>query len=313
MIGCAALMRPTWTVVIPALLAGCGGSHAAANARAKARIFAPAGDERPPAPATIEVRALEGSTETQDAVLGMSEAELRQRVGAFRLHAKVRLIFGGSGQTVAIDEERLAEQAKSGDVHLRIADGDGDGMEIISVGGKVYGRSRYGPFVLRDRQSGLAEQREEVSGTLSTLYALADRGLRLHELGPGRGCTRFGVALGAARPEREPPRFGGRLDRDTLERFQFVYSRRLTEGSGEICVNPQGVVTAARLALRWVASGDAGAGDARAELDETLTDLGADVRVAPPEGFQPEPHRPRGPFATLERFGFIEHPDAGTQ
>jgi hypothetical protein len=77
-------------------------------------------------------------------------------------------------------------------------------------------------------------------------------------------------------------------------------------------VNPQGIVTAAHLTLHWVAGGDAGSGDVRAELEETVSDLGGDVRLAAPEGAQPEPHRPHGPFATLDRFGFVHHSDAGT-
>ena len=169
------------------LLAACGGSHAAENARAKARIFAPASDFRSPAPSPLDVKALERSPETQDAILGMSETELAERVGSFRLRAKLHLGFSGAGRAAAVDEERLVEQSKNGDLHLKITEGDGSGMEILSIDGKVYGRSRYGPFVLRDRQSGLADQREEVSGALATLYSLADRGLSFHELGLRQG------------------------------------------------------------------------------------------------------------------------------
>jgi hypothetical protein len=243
----------------------------------------------------------------------MSETELRERVGSFKLRAKLHLGFSGPGRAAVVDEERLVEQSKSGDLHLMITDGDGGGMEILSIDGKVYGRSRYGPFVLRDRQSGLADQREEVSGALATLYSLADRGLSFHELGADKGCTRFGVALGTRRPDREPARFTGRLDADTLKRFQFVYGRSLIETSGEICVNPQGVVTQAHLTMRWVAGGDAGSGEVRAELEETLSDLGGDVYLERPRGYQPEPHRPRGPFDTLDRFGFVQHADGGEE
>ncbi len=246
----------------------------------------------------------------------MSETELRERVGSFRLHAKLQLSFSGAGRPLTIEEERLVEQSKTGDLHLRILDGvgaGGGGMEILSVDGKVYGRSRYGPYVLRDRQSGLADQREEVSGALATLYSLADRGLSFHELGGGAGCTRFGVALGTRRPDPEPPRVSGRLDADTAKRFQFVYGRHVSEASGEICVTPQGIVKDARLAIGWAAGGDAGTGDAHAELEETLTDMGGDVHLARPEGYQPEPHRPRGPFDTLDRFGFVQRPDGGDE
>jgi hypothetical protein len=87
----------------------------------------------------------------------------------------------------------------------------------------------------------------------------------------------------------------------------------LIETSGEICVNPQGVVTQAHLTMRWVAGGDAGSGEVRAELEETLSDLGGDVYLERPRGYQPEPHRPRGPFDTLDRFGFVQHADGGEE
>ena len=308
-------MRSVLAVPLSAVIlsAACGGSHAAENARAKARIFAPAADFPIPAPRAIDVRALERSPVTQDAVLGMSETELRDRVGSFRLRAKLRVSFSGPGRPVAIDEERLVEQSRTGDLHLRILDANGGGMEILFVAGKLYGRSRYGPFVLRDRQSGLAQQREEVAGALGTLYALADRGLSFHEVGPGQGCTRFAVASAPARPEPAAPRFVGRLDADTLKRFQFDYDRRVTEVGGELGVNPQGIVTEARVSMRWVAAGDAGSGETRAELEESLTDLGGDVRVEAPERSEPEPHRPRGPFDTLDRFGFVQHADGGEE
>ena len=308
-------MRTVLAVPLSAVVlsAASGGSHGAENARAKARIFAPAADFSIPAPRPIDVKTLERSPSTQDAILGMSETELRERVGSFRLRAKLRLSFSGSGRPVAIDEERLVEQSRTGDLHLRLLETNGAGMEILFVAGKLYGRSRYGPFVLRDRQSGLAQQREEVAGALATLYALSDRGLSFRELGAGQGCARFAVASGPSRPEPAPPRFVGRLDADTLKRFQFVYDRRVTEIGGEICVNPQGIVTEARVSMRWAAAGDAGNGEAHAELEESLTDLGGEVRVDAPERYEPEPHRPRGPFDTLDRFGFVPHADGGEE
>jgi hypothetical protein len=308
-------MRTVLSVPLAAAVLGaaCGGSHAAENARAKARIFAPAADFPVPAPRPIDIKTLERSPATQDAVLGMSETELRERVGSFRLRAKLRLSFSGSGRTVTVDEDRLVEQSRTGDLHLRILDANGGGMEILFVAGKLYGRSRYGPFVLRDRQSGLAQQREEAAGALATLYALSDRGLSFHELGAGQGCARFAIGAGPARPEAAPPRFVGRLDADTLKRFQFVYDRRVTEIGGELCVNPQGIVTEARVSMRWSAAGDAGSGETHAELEESLSDLGGDVRVDVPEHLEPEPHRPRGPFDTLDRFGFVQHLDGGEE
>ncbi len=306
-------MRTVFAVPSAVLIAACGGSHAAENARAKARIFAPAADISAPTPQAIDLGSLERSPETQDAILGMSETELRDRVGSFRLRAKLHVSFSGSGKPLVIDEERLVEQSRNGDLHLRILDADGGGMELLFVAGKLFGRSRYGPFVLRDRQSGLAQQRQEVPGALATLYALADRGLTFHAIGTGQGCARFAVAPGRARPEPAPPRFVGRVDADTLKRFQFDYDRHVTEAGGEICVNPQGIVSEARLDVRWVASGDAGSGETHAELTESLTDLGGAVRVDAPASYEPEPHRPRGPFDILDRFGFVPHSDGGDE
>ena len=316
MIGSAPMRRALLTASLGLALApaGCLRSHAEANQAAKARIFQRAEDEAPPAPPpAINVDALGGSPETQDRMLDMTEEELATRVGSFRLHGKLSLRFEGPGQHIAIDEDRLVEQAKSGDVHARINDSDGNGAEIVSYGGKDYARSRYGPYIARDRDSQLDDHRENAFGALRTLYELADRGLQLRGVGPGQGCTKFQVSQGSPRPLELPPRFTGRLDADTAKRFQFVYGRRLAGASGELCVNAQGLPTSVRLSLRWTASGDAGTGEVRADLTQTLTDVGGEVHIAAPENPQPEPHRPRGPFATLSKLGFVAKPDGGPE
>jgi hypothetical protein len=292
---------------------GCH-SHADENAKAKARIFQRAEDEAPPAgPAPIDVSALGGSAEMQDRVLGMTEADARDRAGSFRLRAKLQLRFEGPGQHLALEEERLVEQAKDGNLHARIADSDGNGMEVLSVGGKDYARSRYGPYIARDRDSELSEHADETFGALRTLYELADRGLQLRGLGPSQGCNRFEISAGQPRPLPTPPRFTGRLDADTTHRFQFVYGRHLAGASGELCINAMGLPVSARVSMHWTASGDAGIGQVRADLSETISDVGADVRILPPENPAPEPHRPRGPFATLSKFGFVAKPDGGDE
>lgn len=304
-------MRRSFIIAV-SLLAGCR-PHGADNARAKERLFARAGDPRSltAAPVAIDLRTLGGSPTAQDALLEMTETDAAERVGSFRLQAKLSLRFEGSGQTFAIDEERLVEQSKTGDLHLRIHDADGGGMEILWFGGKAYGRSRYGNYVARDRQSGLGEQRDEVFGALRTLYLMADRAFVLRGLGPADGCERFEIRRGDPRSAGAPPRFQGRLDSDTTRRFQFVYGRQLTQANGELCVDPRGFVRRAHVSLRWSAAGDAGSGTIQAELTETTSDLGGEVHLAAPENPEPEPHRPRGPFATLSRFGFVARPDGG--
>jgi hypothetical protein len=299
--------------------AACQRSKSAENSRAKQRIFSHQ-VVAPPNPANdvLAVDRLATDPKVQDRVLEMPETEVFGRLHGFRLRAKLGMSFAGSGQRQSLTEERLVVAAENGDLQLRLLDSNERGVEVLVVDGKSYGRSRYGPFFLRDADSDLDSQREDVFGALRTLYLESDRAWTLRDLGPATDsvkepCRRFQIALGTARPAAKPERFTGRLDRDTARRFQFAYGKRLEAASGELCIaEGSGVVVAAQVSLRWSAVGDAGSGEVRVELTQQIDHSAVPAKLQVPAEVEPIPHRPRGPSSTLSRFGFgPDHGDGG--
>jgi hypothetical protein len=279
------------------------------NSRAKERIFSRQVIP-PPDPATepIAVDRLASDVHVQDRILEMPETEVFRRLHGFRLRGKLSMTFAGSGQRRSMTEERLVLRAQNGDLQLRLLDSNDRGMEILSVGGESYGRSRYGPFFLRDKDSDLEAQSQDVFGVLRTLYLESDRAWALQDLGRSEGtspCRKFQVSTGEPRAETRPERFAGRLDPDTAKRFQFAYGKRLEAVNGEICVDePSGVVVTAHVSQRWTASGDAGSGEVRVELGEEIDHSGIPRDLKVPSVVEPVPHRPRGPASVLSRYGF---------
>jgi hypothetical protein len=298
--------------------AACHGRRAE-NTRAKERIFSRQ-VVTPPNPAndSLAVGRLSSDPAVRDRILEMPETEVFARLHGYKLRGKLALTFAGSGQRKSLAEERLVVRAENGDLQLRLLDSNDRGMEILAVGGQSYGRSRYGPFFLRDADSDLDAQREDVFGALRTLYLESDRAWELHDLGPSsepsaEPCRRFQISLGTRRPANQADRFTGRLDPDTARRFQFAYGKRLDAASGELCVaESSGVVVSAQVSLRWEAAGDAGAGEVRVELTQQIDRSGIPPELKAPSDVEPVPHRPRGPASTLTRFGFgPERGDAG--
>jgi hypothetical protein len=306
------------TLLVPLVCVGCP-SRRAENSRAKQRIFSRQ-VVTPPNPANdvLSVEHLATDPIVQVRVLEMPETEAFDRLHGYRLRGKLAMTFAGSGQRQSLTEERLVMRAENGDLQLRLLDSNDRGMEQLVVGGQNYGRSRYGPFFLRDADSDLDAQREDVFGALRTLYLESDRAWDLRDLGPSaeaekEPCRRFQISLGSPRPPKRPERFAGRLDPDTARRFQFAYGKRLEAASGEVCVAERSaVVVRAQVSLRWAAAGDAGSGEVRVELTQQIDRSAVPAQLEVPREVEPVPHRPRGPASTLTRFGFgPERGDAG--
>ncbi len=312
------MRRSSILVATTLLVAGCFGGGRSDNSRAKERIFA-AHPAEPLAPWQLPIDAakLAEDPALADHVLGMGEAEAARRLGSFTLRGTLHTSFRGPGQTLSLTEDRLVEQSSEGDVHLRLLESSGSGMELLLAKGALYGRSRYGPFVQREVNDEFSRDRDLVWGALGALYLEADRAFHLAPAGErqvaGRRCERYEISLGEARPPLRPERFEGRLDDGTSKRFAFLHGRRLEETSGDVCVDREsGVVLAATLDVRWTASGDAGTAHATAELSETLRHVGEAIAIEEPSKPLPPPRRPRGPAGTLARFGFAELTDGGT-
>ncbi|MHB8419298.1 MAG: hypothetical protein ACYDCL_14570 [Myxococcales bacterium] len=313
-------MRLGIAIALAAAAAACLGSRPE-NRRAKERIFSAHPETLvPPDRVPIDLAALPASAEVQDHALEMGEAEAAARLGSFRLRGTLAMDFDGRardrGQLVSLTEERLVEQAASGDLHLRLLESGGGGMELVLAQGRLYGRSRYGPFVERDPAEDLDRYRDEVFGALATLYRDGNRAWKLSPMNletvGGRSCQRFDVTRGADRPTEGQEAFEGRLDPDSQKHFEFLYGRELDDARGSICLDREnGVPLQAKVELRWSASGDAGVVRVHAVLSETVDRVGQNVAVASPADALPEPHRPRGQAAALERYGFLERSDGG--
>ncbi len=271
----------------------------------------------PPEKVPIDLARLASDPTTQDHALTMGEGEAAARLGSFRLTGHLVLSFDGPGGKLALAEERLVEQSATGDLHLRLLDDPGDGMELVLASGKLAGRGRWGPFVAREANGELDRQRDEVFGALGSLYLLSDRGWKLSpkELtnSAGRACQRFDVDLGPARPPERPPRFTGRLDPDSVDHFAFLFGRALTSASGSLCLDQEaGVPLLANVTVRWIVRADGGSSRVTATLAQKLFDVGRSVVVAAPSPVLPRVRRPRGQAAALERFGFLKLGDGGT-
>jgi hypothetical protein len=288
------------------------------NQRAKERIFSAHPVEAPPpAQIPIDLATLASTPAAQDHALGMGEEEAAARLGSFRLHGTLNLSFSGPGQKIALTEDRLVEQAADGDLHLRLLESTGSGLELVLSNGRLVGRSRYGPYVEREITDELPRQRDEVFGVLGSLYRASNRGWKLSAMDMetigGRSCQRFDLGHGAERPVEDEAVFNGRLDPDSQKHFEFLYGRALDSVKGSVCLDRQtGVPLSAKVQLLWSARGDAGVAEIKADLNEAIEKAGEAVAVESPPSPLPIPHRPRGQAAALERFGFLQRTDGGT-
>ena len=271
----------------------------------------------PPAQIPIDLATLATTPAAQDHALGMGEAEAAARLSSFRLHGTLNLTFSGPGQSVSLTEDRLVEQSAAGNLHLRLLENTGAGLEVVAAKGRLYGRSRYGPYVERELTDELPRQRDEVFGALGSLYRASNLGWKLtpRELQTvgGRSCQRFEIARGTERPTEQEEAFNGRLDPDSQRHFEFLYGRALDSAQGSICLDSQTAVPlSAKVQLHWTARGDGGVAKIEADLNEAFEKAGDAVAIEVPASPLPIPHRPRGQAAALERFGFLQRGDGGT-
>lgn len=303
---------------------------------AKARIFSP---EDPPKVVASAAEKLPPERVADEArvarrILGMGAAETTERLGPHRYVALVRFEWTGAG-TVELKEERTliaAPGGVSGDFHGIVQSSRDQGLEVMRVAGAVYARSRYGKFRQRLRDRGMAErEREEIFGALRDFDALFQGRLKLEPEGTtaykGRTAWKYVVGLGGppqdvaapAMPLPAPVEPKGGRDPSTQRRLLFFEKRRPTSLSGEVLVDAQtSVVLRARLDGRLVvpAEGEQGkAAEVRLVLDSSLTDIGRDPGLKPPEEFLPDADKPQGIAVALDRFGISRtpSPDGGTR
>jgi hypothetical protein len=205
----------------------------------------------------------------------------------------------------------------SGDFHGVVENSRDQGLEVLRVEGKVYARNRYGTFRQRLRDRGMGERtRTELTAALRDVDALFQGRMQLVPQGTvtheGRTAWKYEVKLGPpsqASPSRNLPALlepkGGR-DETTRRRMAFFEHRVPKSLVGQVLVDSDtSVVLKARLdgTLSVPAEKTPEAADLRMSLESTVTEIGQDPKLQPPENFLPDADKPEGIADALDRFG----------
>jgi hypothetical protein len=254
-------------------------------------------------------------------ILGMDASEVTERLGPHTYKAKIDFEWSTKdAPPVRLSETRSLQAGPggvSGDFHGQLDNTREQGLEVMRVGGKVYARNRFGTYRQRLRDRGMAERtRSELTGALRDMDALFQGRMHLEPQGTvsyeGRVAWRYQVKL-AEKPEDGAPRHLPKLlepkngrDETTHRRQAFFESRVPKSLDGEVLVDSAtSVVLKARLDGHLVVPADKSpeAAELRMSLESTLTEIGKDPRLQPPEKFLPDADKPEGIADALDRFG----------
>lgn len=299
---------------------------------AKQNIFSP---ENPPKVVEARKEVLASDKLGEDArtarrVLGMSGAELTERLGPHRYRADVAFEWSIDGGRVALKEKRTllaGPGGVAGDFHGVSENTRDQGMEVLRVNGDVFARSRYGKFRQRRRDRGMAERtREELYGAVRDVDQLFGGRLQLTPSGTatheGRTVWKYKVGLA---PEVELASAGalppiveakGGVDLSTRTRRLFAEARQPKSLTGELLVDEQeGVVLAAKLDGRLSVPEREGTKPAELKLtvDAAITAIGKEQKLEAPKEFLPDQDKPQGIEDALEKFGVASARKAAEQ
>lgn len=298
---------------------------------ARDRIFSP---EDPPKVVSAAKEKLPPENVADDSaiarrVLGMSAAEVTERIGSHVYTAKLSFEWNtGSKDTVRLEETRkliAAEGGVAGDFHGVIENSREQGIDVLRVGGKVYARSRFGPYRLRLRDRGMAERvRSEVQGALRDFDQLFQGRMKLTAEGTetreGRLTWKYGVTLEeTAAPTLEtvslaaPVEPKGGLDSATRNRMIFAEHRVPKSLTGTVWVDQEtSVVLAAKLNGRIAVPSQESlpAAEVRLSLDAATTQIGKAPAPAAPAEFLPDADKPQGIADALDQVGIPRAADA---
>lgn len=293
---------------------------------AKQRIFSP---EEPSAVSKeaqerFDVAKLPADPIRVRRVLRMAAFEATERLGAFRYEADVAFEWKHGTERVKLTEDHRLVIGGLGDFHARVENDRDQAMEVVRVAGRVYGRSKYGRFRVRNRDHGRAEaQRDQAFVALRTFYDLVDGrialagGEALEHL--GRPARRFLASLAdrppvlpaAELPPPEYPRDGPSAG--TARRLKFTDQRSPKSVSGAVRIDEAtGVPVRFDLSARIVAPGEKGAEALLTlQIKGGIVAVGDGISVSTPKNPLPDEGRPSGPAAALARFGIRAGPDGG--
>jgi hypothetical protein len=311
------------TLIAALVLAATAACTDPVDKAAKARIFSA---EDPPkvvasAAEKLPPEDVADNPHVARRILGMDAAEITERLGPHTYKAKVDFEWSSKdAPPVRLSETRSLQAGPggvSGDFHGQLDNNRELGLEVLRVGGKVYARNRYGPFRQRLRDRGMAERtRTELTGALRDVDALFEGRIFLEPKGTvtyeGRTAWRYQVKL-AEKTEGVTPRAlpkllspKGNRDETTRRRLAFFEQREPKSLEGEVLVDAAtSVVLKARLDGHLVVPADKTpeAAELRMSLESSVTAIGQDPKLQPPEKFLPDADKPEGIADALDRFG----------
>ncbi len=257
-----ARVRLRVTVLVALVALACSNKL---DQAAKARIFSP---EEPPsdlqrAAETLPIDKLVTDGAVWSRVWQMDRLEVTHRIGPHKAHASVHFRWTRAGRTVELTEDQSFETSADGQFHATLTNDQDSGFEYVWAGGKAYARGRYGSFHMR--RTDRAQQdavREQATGALATVFRLLRRRAHASAAGSheaaGRPAERFLLSLGAPWGPEEPhdatravygqSRESGKEglhpgpDEDTARRLELDALEEPQQLSGEIVVDPSGVI-----------------------------------------------------------------------
>lgn len=318
------MSRPQRSTLIAALaLVAAVACTDPVDKAAKARIFSP---EDPPkvvasAAEKLPPEDVADSPRVARRILGMDASEVTERLGPHTYKAKIDFEWTATGAPpVRMTETRMLQAGPggvSGDFHGQVENNRELGLEVLRVGGKVYARSRFGTFRQRLRDRGMAERtRTELTSALRDMDALFQGRMQLEPQGTvtyeGRTAWRYTVKLAQkaddSAPKHLPALLAPKPGRDeTTQRRQAFFEHRVPKSlEGEVLVDAAtSVVLKTRLDGHLVVPADKtpDAAELRMALESSLTEIGQDPKLQPPEKFLPDEDKPQGIADALDRFG----------
>jgi hypothetical protein len=314
------LKKSAFTLALALAAAGCSDP---VDKAAKARIFSPEDPPKVVASAKQKLPPEDVASNPQVArrILGMDAAEVTERVGPHRFQSIVSYEWTkGEANPVKLTETRTFRAGPggvNGDFHGVLENSRDQGLEVMRVGGQVFARNRYGPFRQRLRDRGMAERtRTELTGAIRDFDSLFQGRIKLTPEGTvtheGRTAWRYAVTLGpalegtAARPLPTLFEPKGGADESTRRRANFFAHRVPRSLDGEVLVDATtSVVLKARLDGRLGVPSEKTpeAAELRMTLESTLSELGQDPKLQPPENFLPDADKPQGIADALDAFG----------
>ncbi|AFE04000.1 hypothetical protein COCOR_01320 [Corallococcus coralloides DSM 2259] len=306
-----------------ALVLAAAGCSDPVDKAAKARIFSP---EDPPkvvasAKEKLPPEDVADNPQVSRRILGMDAAEVTERLGPHFFQSTLSYEWAGpnGNNPVKLTETRSFRAGPggvNGDFHGVLENSRDQGLEVMRVKGQVFARNRYGPYRQRLRDRGMAERtRTELTGAIRDFDSLFQGRIKLTPAGTvtheGRTAWKYNVSLGEPQeggtPKKMPAAFTPKNADETTKRRANFFAHRLPRSlEGEVLVDSAtSVVLKARLDGRIGVPQEKTpeAAELRMTLESSLTDIGKDPGLQPPQDFLPDADKPQGIADALDHFG----------